>query len=112
MGLLLNNLNIRPIGVKTKKKIILMIIGVITKLIKTPQLLQNLLRGSSNLGNTNAKKKKRNEKIIHITLILPPLNRKFQKEITKVIRPKVMPNERFEGKFLCKFFIFLIKNYI
>ena len=58
MGLLLNNLNIRPIGVKTKKKIILMIIGVITKLIKTPQLLQNLLRGSSNLGNTNAKKKK------------------------------------------------------
>ena len=59
MGLLLNNLNIRPIGVKTKKKIILMIIGVITKLIKTPQLLQNLLRGSSNLGNTNAKKKKK-----------------------------------------------------
>tara|TARA_B100001093_G_scaffold405073_1_gene393244 strand:+ start:269 stop:565 length:297 start_codon:yes stop_codon:yes gene_type:complete len=97
-------------GVKTKKKIILIIIGVITKLIKTPQFLQNLLRGSSNLGNTNAKKKKRNEKLAPIILIFPPLNRKFQKEITKVIRPKVIPNERFEGKLLCGFFIFLIKN--
>ena len=97
-------------GVKTKKKIILIIIGVITKLIKTPQLLQNLLRGSSNLGNTNAKKKKRNEKLAPIILISPPLNRKFQKEITKVIRPKVIPNERFEDKLLCGFFILLNKN--
>ena len=53
-------------GVKIKKKMILMIIGVITKLNKTPQLLQSLLRGSSNLGNTNAKKKKKNEMLTPI----------------------------------------------